>query len=341
MIDFSILIDELINALKSDVSEFKVVSLPHFCIDNIAMFEGDHKSFTDKIGDIAGQGGGNIIVSQGLQLGGKAANTASALASLGIKTYLIARTDRLGYKLLGHLLNDTGVDLSYVRTDGELALTTSIELTDANIMLSYPASLSNFGPDCLSDSDWKLLSNVDLVAVSDWGLNERGTELAREVFNFIKKNGRGKTFFDPGDPSPKGERERKEIAGIKDIIEDGLVNILSVNEDEIERYGGVEFLRRYTRVDFHTKNYAISYYGDLETECIPTFDVKPHRLTGAGDVWNAGDIFGEFLGLSDNLRLLLANALSALYISYPSGKHPNIDDLRLFLNNKVLRNNIF
>jgi sugar/nucleoside kinase (ribokinase family) len=340
MVDFSILKDDLIEALKSDVSGFKVVSLPHFCIDNIAKFDGDYKLFTDKIGDIAGQGGGNIIIHQVLQLGGKATNTASALASLGVKTYLISKTDRLGYKLLEHLLGDISVNLSYVKTDGELALTTALELTDSNIMLSYPASLSQFGPEFLNDDDWKLIGKANLVVISDWGLNRKGTALAREVFSFVKESGEGRTFFDPGDPSPKGDKVDDEVEGIKEILRDGFVDILSVNEDEAERYGGIDFLRKYTRVELHTKNYVKSYYKDIETERIPAFSVKLMRLTGAGDAWNAGDIFGELIGLTDENRLLIANAVSGFYISSHDGKHSCLDDLKLFLNNTALKTNV-
>lgn len=86
--------DELIEKLAEIPSaEFKIVVMPHFCIDSSVQYEDDYKSFTQKFKNIAGRGGGNIIIKQSLLKGGKAANCASALLSLGIRTYLITRTD--------------------------------------------------------------------------------------------------------------------------------------------------------------------------------------------------------------------------------------------------------
>jgi len=331
MLNLSDLKDEIINVLKDEQPKCNVILMPHFCIDNYIKFEGDYKSFVDKIEKIVEQGGGNIIVHQSLHSGGKALNTASALSALGINAYLLARTDSFGYDLLKHFLCDSKVDISYMKTDGELAITSAIELTDSNIMLSYPASLSQFGPECLSDNDWKLLGEVDLVVISDFGLNNKGKELAREVFSFVKEKGKGKTFFDPGDPSPKGLEEKEEIKGVKNIIEDGLIDILSVNEDEVERYGGASFLRRWTRVDLHTSEYAMSFYRDSQTNRMPVFDINPKILTGAGDAWSAGDIYGELVGFGDESRLFIANAVAGFYVSNQDGRHPTISDLLKFI----------
>ena len=129
--------------------------------------------------------------------------------------------------------------------------------------------------------------------------------------------------------------------GMGDIgfaISKGLVDILSVNEDEVKRYGkinnqkeAIDYLSKWVRVDLHTQDYVKSVYNNKESGQIPTFNIKPKRLTGAGDAWNAGDIFGETIGLSDNLRLMLANALAAYYISDSDGRHPTKKELIKFL----------
>lgn len=86
-----------------------------------------------------------------------------------------------------------------------------------------------------------------------------------------------------------------------------------------------------------TEDYVRTFYKDRETGRMPAFDVQPKRLTGAGDAWNAGDIFGEIIGLSDDLRLILANAVAAYYISYPERKHPARQDLMKFLDETPLK----
>ena len=60
-----------------------------------------------------------------------------------------------------------------------------------------------------------------------------------------------------------------------------------------------------------------------------TFEVL--RATGAGDAWNAGNILADHNGLSDQCRLLLANAVAACYLSGADDLHPTKDRLASFL----------
>jgi ribokinase len=332
--------EELIEKLREvKPKEIKIVVMPHLCIDNFIQYGENFESFAQKLEYIVNQGGGNLFIKQNLKRGGKAANCASALSSLGMKTYLISKTNGFGYELLKFFFKGKNVDISHVSKDGELAFTTSIELKDVNVMLSDSGSLSKFGPEFLSDKDEKLIREADVVCISDWGLNERGTELAKHVFSIVKEGKKGKTYFDPGDPSPKGDTEEKEITRLEtEVLEIELVDYLNINENEAKRYARVEelsmaigHLRSFTRVDLHTKDYARCFHKNNESEKIPTFDVQSKRLTGAGDAWDAGNIFGDIIGLSDDLRLMIANAVAAYYISNSEGIHPTKEDLIEFL----------
>ena len=334
--DFESEKEKLVKKLNKKEVSLKVVVMPHFCVDNFVHYGKSFDSFLKELEKIAAQGGGNIPVKQVLHRGGKAANCASALASLGTNVSLIAKTNMLGYKLLEHFFAGKQIDLSHVKTDGELAFTTAIELQGVNIMISYAGSLQQFGPEVLTPEDEKLIKDADVLCLSDWGLNERGSELANYIFT-IAKEGKTRVFFDPGDPTPKGSKEAEEIKKIKGLLRQGLVDALSVNENEIERYGGKEFLRNYTRVDFHTEQYVKSYSTESESERVPTFKVNPMRLTGAGDAWNAGDIVADALSLSDEQRLLLANATAAFYIAHPEGKHATLKELADFILTTELR----
>lgn len=332
-------IRELFEKLKEPFKgECKVVTMPHFCIDNLIQVGGNFDTFFKDAGKIANKGGGNINIKQVQKLGGKASNFSSALESLGIPSYLIARTNEIGHILLEHLLKGKKVDISHVKGDGELAFTSALELESANIMISDPGSLSHFGPENLTREDEEIIITADFVCISDWGLNEKGTELANHVFQLVKKKGHGKTFFDPGDPSPKGANMENEIKGlIRDVLGEGLVDILSVNMGEAELMGGVDFLRTHTRIDLHTKEFSRSFFGFSESAKIPAFSVSPVRLTGAGDVWNAADSFAEIMEFSDEMRLIFANATAAYYISDPQGRSPSIEDIMVFLeNNSVI-----
>jgi len=43
----------------------------------------------------------------------------------------------------------------------------------------------------------------------------------------------------------------------------------------------------------------------------------PLKVTGAGDAWNAGDIFAQGMGLEHRERLVFANATAAAYMRRP------------------------
>jgi sugar/nucleoside kinase (ribokinase family) len=89
------------------------------------------------------------------------------------------------------------------------------------------------------------------------------------------------------------------------------------------------------RIDYHTPSFAASI--DDNVTFFPAFDVELHRSTGAGDAWNAGNIFGELLGLTPAFRLCLANAVAGYYISSKRAVHPTVDDLIAFVKAKQLR----
>jgi sugar/nucleoside kinase (ribokinase family) len=88
--------------------------------------------------------------------------------------------------------------------------------------------------------------------------------------------------------------------------------------------------RLFARIDLHTTSFSASLKGKREV-VMPTFNVKVLRATGAGDAWNAGNILGDKYGLSVECRLMLANAVSACYISDPEGLHPTKARLANFL----------
>ena len=84
------------------------------------------------------------------------------------------------------------------------------------------------------------------------------------------------------------------------------------------------------RVDIHTPHYSATIIGD-ETTAVPAFTVESHVVCGAGDAWNAGDIFGTLLEVPPMERLILANAIASLYVSSPSATHPHIPDIVKYL----------
>ncbi len=335
----------LMNDLRARLSqakpEFRVVVMPDFYLDYILTYPGKLKEMTATFLDVASRGGGNLVGWKHVAgRGGNASNLVAQLSMLGCKTTPIIETDEFGKAILNHFLPD--VDLSHVKTTGKMSRTMSFETEHegrrVNIMVSDPGSHASFGPEKLTNQDKEAIRAADFVSVVNWGQNLKGTELAETVFSIAKKEGKGVTFFDPGDPTMRAG----EIEGLNQrVLTAGLVDVLSVNENELiqlashvmdEEASEIEgdenplfrsagvFSMLAVRVDLHTPEFSATFI-DGQRERVPCIKIDPVKVTGAGDVWNAADIFAMGIGLTHKERLLFANAASAAYLK-KSGLDP-------------------
>jgi sugar/nucleoside kinase (ribokinase family) len=324
----------------------RIVLLPDFFLDHFLSIP-DAASIEAHIRRLAAQGGGNYPnVPQFVQQGGNAANTALGLARLGAQAHLICRTSAFGHHLLTYFLGTAGVDLTHVKTDGTLALTTALEFGNhrANVMLGDPGSVADFSPDILTEPDFTCIQEADLVAVVNWNLNHYGTTLATDVFQHAHRH-HVKTFFDTGDPSPK----LSEIPILlHDVLTTSLVDIFGLNENELRHYSGQPSFnqeelvasakalkqRLPARIDLHTSSFSCSLDGSctvMPTERFPLII----RATGAGDSWNAGNLLATILDFPASERLAFANLVAGLYISSASAQPPTLDDVKRFLKSQI------
>ncbi len=348
-------IPDLIKSLNKIKRVPRIVVMPDFFIDHFVIIDSDIETFIEKFRIIAHQGGGNLIgTRQMIQRGGNSANIASALFKLGSKIKLITKTSPMGlYYLKGFLGPD--FDYSGVKTNGKLSMTVSIELKHnngtTNVMLSDSGSAGDFKFTDLNENDITNIMNSDLIAVVCVNHNRYGAELAKKVFQVAKRSG-ATTYLDVGDPSLVPERIEEVV---KYVLETGNADIFSANENEVMRFAAY-FESKYTRfigmtqdstiyrqaamklsehiacrLDLHTKTFSASYFNGKEIAISPTFKVSAKIGCGAGDSWNAGNIFGEVLKFNDNLRLLFANAIGSLYVSMGSALHPTLNEIMEFL----------
>ncbi|MDG6228759.1 MAG: carbohydrate kinase family protein [Candidatus Thermoplasmatota archaeon] len=327
----------------NDLKDYKVVLLPDFFIDHIVSFP-DFKEGMSTIQSRFMQGGGNIPgLTQVISQGGNAANTALALARLGVHSHLICRTDKLGIYLIEYFLKPYGVDISHAKGDGKNAYTVALEFgkNHSNVFLQDPGSVTTFGVDDLNTQDWELIRSAHLVGVMNWSMNRKGTYLASHVFEYAK-NHDVKTYIDTGDPSPRS----MDIDDFLDtVFSKDIVDIMSLNENEIRKYSGhnqyetndeiyeagrILHQRIRSRLDVHTARCSYSITNSKQV-CVDTVPLlKVYRATGAGDVWNAGNIIGELLDFSFEQRLAFANLVAACYISKKEPIPPSSDEIKGF-----------
>jgi sugar/nucleoside kinase (ribokinase family) len=341
--------------------ECMVVVMPDFFLDRLISLKWDTAKFNTLITRVAKRKGGSIDgISQVDMQGGNSINVASAIANLGAKVTPIVCTSEYGLQQIKHHLKSAQVDTSHIKICGKASVTTALEFqtqnNKTNVMLRDLGALADFGPANLHDDDFKLIEEADYVCLFNWaGTLKFGTVLAQTVFGRVKQGGRGKTYYDTADPTPN-------VDGVSGLMEKVLktdnVDILSVNENEAvtyaslldenlnekkQRLGFAELALEAARVlaknlsariDLHTTAFSATLHGKKEV-VVPTLKVETLRATGAGDAWDAGNIIGDWNALSDECRLMLANAVSACYISDIEGKHPSRSRLLSFLRSRV------
>jgi sugar/nucleoside kinase (ribokinase family) len=357
-------IDYLLKWFENRKSKgFRAVVMPDFFFDRFVQYPKDFNSFSRNALEIVRRKGGSMdYVKQVNFRGGNAANTAAAFAALGATVYPIIETDPLGLTLLKHFLQPLNVNLNHVKTKGKASITTALEFLQngrVNIMLRDLGSLVDFGPKNLTLADYDLLASADVVCVFNWaGTLKHGTELAQTVFRYVKTKGKGVTYYDTADPLPN-EEEIPTL--VEHVLMKDFVDILSINENEAVQYATcinpkhVTLLRKKyrkleklalecavllaeylsARIDLHTTAYSATFCKNKKPQVVSSFKVKTLRATGAGDSWNAGNIYADQQGLSDKIRLTFANAVAAYYVSNPNGAHPTISQLKSFLKKAV------
>lgn len=350
---------ELENCLKDkSLNNLNIVVMPDFFLDRLIDLKWNMKNFSNFVAEVAERKGGSIDgIHQSDIKGGNAINVASALTSLGLTVTPIVCTSEYGLQQIKYYFRNLPLNTSHVKIHEKASITTALELQEkhgkTNVMIRDLGSLADFSPKDLDNEDFKAIENADYVCLFNWaGTVNFGTELAEVVFGRVKAKGKGKTYFDTADPKPN----RSKIGElIEKVLVTEQVDILSLNENEAVTYASIldksliikqkklpfaelalnaarVLAEKLTaRIDLHTTGFSATITSKKEV-VVPAFKIKALRVTGAGDAWDAGNILGDAYKLSDECRLVLANAVSACYLSSRSGLHPTRSELLKFLN---------
>ena len=138
---------------------------------------------------------------------------------------------------------------------------------------------------------------------------------------------------------------------MKEVIGPGLVDVVSVNENETRimarRLSAGRLPRNYNKhdlvrvsgllqdvlrvkLDVHTPIGSVSSTEEGQTWVSAIGKIAGY-VTGAGDVWDAGDIIGYLVDFQAQDRLLFANACAYLYLRSSARRMPTLKETTDFL----------
>lgn len=294
------------------------------------------KSISETLGMVegkAGEGGGGFhgVIQEEVR-GGNAVNLAHALGRLGLRVLLITHSEHTHEPLLRHTFSGLRVDLRIKRLPA--GLTVAFE-EKVNVMLGDGKGASDFGPDHLDEADWKALDESKVVCSVNWAANRRGTELLRGL---RKRLGPEKTIF--LDPADFRDRAKEFDALLRAASKERLFDWVSMNEHESgaaaaglgvrERDLGerCRVLAGRLGVVFDLHGDKASYASEgTRVVSAPVHRIKPKRITGTGDVWDAAAIYGRLKKMDESSRLRFANAAAGLYLESPDVSPPSLDQV--------------
>ena len=350
---------KLLEILKNPPPVPRPIILPDFFFDHFVITEG-LEDLLSNMKEVAKQGGGNIVGStQFIRHGGNAVNTAAALHTLGLDPQVIVTTDEYGASILKSLVNP-GLDLSLVHTDGRMSSTVSIEAEyqgrRVNLMLSDSGSLAEFKFSDLTENDLVAIRDSGLIALLNLSQNKCAIDLAEGLLSIVHDESKATTFMDICDPSHNLDLLEPLT---KRVLTEGFVDILGMNENEAtwlawsisgrdtvwrkdnqkpeDWLSAAKYVSKEigVRIDFHTPSFSATLVAGDIICLMPAFMVNSRVICGAGDAWNAGNIYGTLLNLDAKERLILANAVAAYYVETEDASHPSRNEVIDFLSRKI------
>jgi sugar/nucleoside kinase (ribokinase family) len=254
------------------------------------------------------------VVAQRLDLliGGQAATTARGLARLGLSVSLASRVgaDDYGYRVLRELRAD-GVDVTDVVVDPALQTGAGIVLSTGpeRAMATYTGSISALRR---SDITRQRLENVDLLHLSSFYLQTTLRPALPQMWDEAHRLG-VKLSVDPGWDSANEWRDdifetlRRINVFLPNELEALTITAAPTVEEALAALAGMTE----TVVIKRGAQGALARSGATVAVC-PAFPVEVVDVTSAGDVFNAGFLYGYLAGWELQPALDFANACGAL-----------------------------
>ncbi|WP_144728782.1 carbohydrate kinase family protein [Candidatus Nitrosocosmicus arcticus] len=336
----------------------QVTILPDFFVDRIIEVL-DYPGFINNIGRKIDAGGGSMRGYSSVDIkGGNAINMAYSLAKLEVRVELFTMADEIGSAILRSIFLPFKTNVNLHIRKGKHGLSTVFEFSNSsnsssNVMVSDVGDNDNFGPELIESQEVRMiLRSSDAVIMTNWASNLRGTDLLDYVFTNSPKSVH---FLDPADIE---KRCFEFLNALKN--RSNLIDFLSINENEynliIKALKSVIGYGDSTLLAFDSNLYPDNINAFCEsakllsnfinlTVCIHTTkgsvisdgheslfvdSIVPSKIdivSGAGDSWDAGFVFGHLFGFTTMEKVCFANLLSSLHVGNLFGDNPSLSEI--------------
>ena len=289
------------------------------------------------------------------KLGGNGPIMSNALSNYNLDvTYIGA----VGEDSINPVFNEMSKKSTIINISNP-GLTDAVEFLDGKLMIGKR--------ECLKDVNWNkikekigvkklisLFSDAKLVGLENWTMLPYMTEiwngLIEEIIPNLNDNCDKYIFFDLADPENRLKNDILEALSVIKKFSSKFKVILGLNEKEAYEIGEILDISSPSNkptLDILVKSIAKK----LDIYCLVVHPIKeayavcdsklyhtlgpyepnPKLTTGAGDNFNAGFCFGQVLGLSVQLSLVLGTATSGYYVR--NSKSPDLESIIEFLAN--------
>ncbi len=345
----------------------QVTILPDFFVDRIIEVLDYPIFMNDIQKKIVAGGGSMRGYSSVDIKGGNAVNMAYSLAKLDVRVDLFTIADEIGSAILRSVFLPFRTNVNLHIMKGKHGLSTVFEFSNtsnptsnpistyssSNVMVSDVGDNDNFGPELIESHEVRMiLRSSDAVIMTNWASNLRGTELLDYTFSNSPKSIH---FLDPADI----ERRCFEFINVLKS-RSNLIDFLSINENEynliIKALESVIGYDNSTLLTFDSNLSPDSINAFCEsakflanfinlTICVHTTkgsaisdgqeslfvnSIVPSKIdivSGAGDSWDAGFIFGHLYGFTTIEKICFGNLLSSLHVGNLFGDNPSLSEI--------------
>ncbi|WP_294133330.1 hypothetical protein [uncultured Clostridium sp.] len=313
------------------------------------------KEFGEFISKAAGLSANIEFIPIQNKLGGNGPIMSNALSNYNLDvTYIGA----VGEDSINPVFNEMSKKSTIINISNP-GLTDAVEFLDGKLMIGKR--------ECLKDVNWNkikekigvkklisLFSDAKLVGLENWTMLPYMTEiwngLIEEIIPNLNDNCDKYIFFDLADPENRLKNDILEALSVIKKFSSKFKVILGLNEKEAYEIGEILDISSPSNkltLDILVKSIAKK----LDIYCLVVHPIKeayavcdsklyhtlgpyepnPKLTTGAGDNFNAGFCFGQVLGLSVQLSLVLGTATSGYYVR--NSKSPDLESIIEFLAN--------